>query len=234
MNNVLVQYMKNRLYSNKVLSTTHHTKMRPVITISREYGCPTKSLVEMLCTSLNNIESENYTNNHWQWVGKKILLESAKELNLQPKLINTVIKREENNVVEDIINSLSHRHYPGDYKIKKTIGEVIRSFATEGHVIVIGRGGVSITKNIPSSLHIKLQAPLEWRVNKISKNQMISLTEARNKIQLVDTERRVMREFFEDSEIDDSSYDVVFNYMTLEKEDIVVSILRLLESRDLV
>lgn len=234
MNNVLVQYMKNRLNSNHALPKKTNTIVGPVVTISREYGCNTKTLAEKLCYSLNSIESKNYSNAHWHWIGKQILEKSAKELKLRPKLIKEVVKKEENGVVHDIVNSLSYKQYPGEYKIKKTIGEVIRSFAVHGHVIIVGLGGVSITRDIPSSLHIKLQAPIEWRVNNISKNQMISLLESRNKIQKIDAERRVIREFFEGNKIDDSLYDVIFNYMTLEKEDIVVSILKLLESRDLI
>lgn len=234
MSNVLLNYMKHRFNSETVVSKKKHIKAGPVVTISREYGCPAKRLAGMLSSALNRIELENYSKQHWQWIGKEILDESAKELNLKSKMIREVVNKEESSVVEDIVMSLSHKYYPGDYKIKKTIGEVIRSFAEHGHVVIVGRGGVSITRDIPDSLHINIQAPLEWRINQVSKMYMISLTEARKKIQTIDAQRKVIREFFGGEKKDKSAFDVTFNYMTLDEEDIISTIIRLMESKDLI
>jgi len=234
MSNVLIDYMKNRFKFESVLPAKNHTKFGPVITISREYGCPAKRLAGTLCSTLNRIEFENYSKNKWHWIGKEILEESAKELNLKPTIVREVVEKEYNGVVEEIVKSLSHRYYPGDIKIKKTIGQVIRSFAEDGHVIILGRGGVSITRDIPKSLHVRLTAPLEWRINDVSNKQMISLSEARKKIQHLDSQRDLIREFFLGKKSDDSEFDVIFNYMTLEEEDIIAAIIRLMESKNLI
>jgi len=234
MSNVLLDYMKNRFKFESVSRAKNHTKIGPVITISREYGCPAKRLAEMLSSALNRIELENYSKQKWQWIGKEILEESAKELNLKPSIVRDVVEKDYKGVVEDIVKSLSHRYYPGDIKIKKTIGEVIRTFAEDGHVIIVGRGGVSITRDIPKSLHVRLTAPLEWRINDVSNRQMISLTEARKKIHHIDSQRDFIREFFIGKKPDDTEFDVIFNYMTLEEEDIISAIIRLMESKNLI
>ncbi len=234
MKNILINYMKNRFNSEKIVFIKNHLKPGPVITISREYGCSAKRIAGILSSALNRIEQENYSKHRWQWIGKEILDESAKELNLKPNMIREVAYKEDSNVVDDIVMSLSHKYYPGDHKIKKTIGEVIRSFAEQGYVIIVGRGGISITRDISESLHIKLQAPLEWRINNVSKKQMISLAEARKKILAIDTQRKMIREFFEGGKIDNSAFDVIFNYVTLDEDDIIASIIRLMESKDLI
>lgn len=234
MNNFLLQYMKDRFKPETALSKKNHTKGGPTVTISREYGCPAKRLAGMLSSELNRREIENYSKHRWQWIGKEILDESARELNLKSDVIRDVANKEESGVVGDIVMSLSHKYYPGDQKIKKTIGEVIRSFAEQGHVIIIGRGGVSITRDIPDSLHIRLMAPLEWRINDVSKNHMISLAEAKKKIQTIDAHRIKLCEFFEGSKIDNSAFDVIFNYMTLDEEDIITTIIKLMESKNLI
>jgi len=226
--------MKNRFNSEAGSLKKNIRKTGPVVTISREYGCPAKRLAGMLSSALNRTELEHHSKHHWQWIGKEILDESAKELKLKPNMIREVANKEDSGVVDEIVMSLSHKYYPGDHKIKKTMGEVIRSFAEQGHVIIVGRGGVSITRNISDSLHIKIQAPLEWRVNYVSKNQMISLTEARKKIQTIDMQRKMISEYFEGGKIDNSAFDVIFNYMTLDEEDIIATIMRLMESKDLI
>jgi cytidylate kinase len=234
MSNILLNYMKNRFKHDSAIPSKNNTTAGPVVTISREYGCPAKRLAGMLSSSLNRIELESYSSHRWQWIGKEILEESAKELNLKSTMVREVATKEQSGVVDDIVMSLSNKYYPGDHKIKKTIGEVIRTFAEQGHVIIVGRGGVSITRDITNSLHIKLQAPLEWRINDVSKKQMISLAEARKKIQLVDTQRALIREFFEGKKVDNGAFDLIFNYMTLDEDDIIATIIRLMESKNLI
>jgi cytidylate kinase len=234
MSSFLVQYMKNRFKDEAVHSKKNQSKGGPTVTISREYGCPAKRLAGMLSSALNRIELNNHSKNHWQWIGKEILDESARELNLKSDMIREVANKNVSGVVDDIVMSLSHKYYPGDEKVKKTIGEVIRSFAVQGHAIIVGRGGVSIARDIPNSLHIKIQSPLEWRVNDVSKRQMIPLVEARKKIQSIDSHRTKIREYFEGGKIDDGAFDVIFNYMSLDEEDIISAIVTLMESKDMV
>jgi cytidylate kinase len=226
--------MKNRFMPDHDHPGKTRTKTGPVVTISRDYGCPAKRLAGMLSSALNRVELENYSKNRWSWIGKEILDESAKELNLKPNMVKDIVNKEMGGVVDDIVLSLSHKYYPGDMKIRKTMGAVIRDFAEGGHVIIVGRGGVAITRHIPASLHIKIQAPLEWRVNDVSNRQMISLVEARKKIQTIDTQRQLMREFFEGKKLDDGIFDVIFNYMTVAEEEIISTIVHMMELKDLI
>ena len=234
MSNILLDYMKNRFINELVNPSKHRTKTGPVVTISRDYGCPAKRIAGMLSSALNRKELENNSKYHWQWIGKEILDASAKELDLNPNMVKQVADKTQSGVVNEIVMSLSHKYYPGDQKIKKTIGEVIRTFAEQGHVIIVGRGGVSITRDIPDSIHIKLQAPLEWRINDMSKKQDISLAEAQKQIEHLDRQRDMIREFFEGKKVSDSAYDIVFNYMTLSEEDIISTIIQLMESKNLI
>ncbi len=233
MTNVLLEYMKNRFKAGASSPKKNLSKLGPVVTISREFGCPAKRLAGMLTSALNRIEIENYSKDRWKWIGKEILEESAKELNLKSNIVRDVATTKEKGIVDDIVLSLSHRFYPGDHKIKNTIGEVVRSFAEKGHYIIIGRGGVSIARDIPHSLHIKLQAPLEWRINDVSKRHMIPLIDAEKKIKEIDRQRKMIREHFEGKKINDSVFDVVFNYMTLKEEDIIASILKMMELKNM-
>lgn len=232
MSNILLEYMKNRIKSDTGKSSK--TMIGPVVTISRDYGCPAKRLAGMLSSELNRIELENYSKNRWNWIGKEVLDESAKELNLKPNMVKDVVSKDMTGVVDDIVLSLSHRYYPGDRKIKKTIGTVIREFAEHGHVIIVGRGGVSITRDIPNSLHVKIQAPLEWRINDVCKRQMISLDEARKKIEDIDTQRELIRAYFEGRKADNSIFDVTFNYMTVDEDVMISTIIHMMELRDII
>jgi len=234
MSNILIKYMKNRFKYDVPTTSNIQKGTGPVVTISREYGCPAKQIAEKLSLALNQIEAQNYSTHRWQWISKEILDKAAKELNLKSKLIREVVNKDQDGVVEDIVMSLRYRDYPGDIKIKKTIREVIRSFAEEGHAIIVGRGGVAITREIQHSLHIKIQAPIEWRINQVSRQQIISLSEAKKKIQHIDLQRTILRDYYQGKHLGDDAFDVIYNYLTLDEEDIISSIIRLMECKDLI
>ena len=87
MSNVLLTYMRKRFNFESAAVPKKKHAPGPVITISREYGCPAKHLAERLAAGLNKIEVENYSKNRWQWISKEILDESARELNLNPSMV---------------------------------------------------------------------------------------------------------------------------------------------------
>jgi cytidylate kinase len=234
MGNILLEYMKRRMQTEREGMIKTKTSSGPVVTIARDYGCPAKRLAGMLTSALNRIELENYSKDRWKWIGKELLDEAANELNLKPEMVRDIVNTEQKNVLDDIILSVSHKYYPGDFKVKETMGQVIRSFADQGHIVIVGRGGESITRDIPDSLHIKITAPLKWRINQISQRQNLEISEAEKKIRDIDHKRARIREFFEKQKVDDSSYDIILNYMTIAEEDIISTIVHLMKCKGIV
>lgn len=233
MNNILIEYMRKRLQANQS-SKSAKAAPGPVVTISREYGCPAKSLATMLTSTLNQIEIENYREHRWKWIGKEVMEESARELHLNPQIVRDIIQSDEQNVIDEIVLSLSHKYYPGNHKIIKTIKQFIYSIASSGHAIIVGRGGVAITNDIVNSLHIKIIAPMDWRINTVSRKQEISLREAEKKIRDIDRKRSNMIDHFFGNKTDNSIFDMVFNYMKLDKKTITETILEIMGSKNMV
>lgn len=232
MNTVLKEYLEKRLKPTARPVKPVKVITGPVITISREYGCRAKKLAAALALALN--KQDNSAADKWQWVGKEIIEKSAQELHLKTQLINEIASSEETGIIEDILLTFSNKYYPGDLKIKKTIGDIIQSYAAAGHVIIVGRGGVSVCKNIKNSLHIALTAPLEWRINDVSRRQKISLEAAEKKIKSIDYKRKQLREHFAGKTLNASIFDVVYNYMTCSEEEIIFSVIKMAEIRGLI
>ncbi len=59
----------------------------PVITISRELGCPAKTLACSLAKKLDQEKTKKSKEQPWRWISKEILDESAKQLNVDRKAI---------------------------------------------------------------------------------------------------------------------------------------------------
>jgi cytidylate kinase len=137
-------------------------------------------------------------------------------------------------MVDDIISAQFNKYYKSERKILNTIGRVIRNMASEGNVIIVGRGGVAITHDITKSLHINLEAPMEWRMVRIAESYNISEEEAKKTAIDVDKKRQEFREYFQGKDSDYTRFDLSINCMAFTIEEIVHIILKTAEIRKLV
>jgi cytidylate kinase len=226
----LLSYLKKRYEE----STTRKSGPGPVITLSREYGCPGKLVAKKLSEILSEKRNDRGEKALWKWYSKEILEESAKELKMDPAQIKYVFDYEKKGALEDIFSSFSKKYYNSDRKIRSTISKVVREIAVQGHAIILGRGGIAITRDIPNSLHINLAAPLEWRAVRIAQKYNLTLEKARQKSIDIDKKRLEFRDFFQGENTDYTFPDATYNCMTLSVDEIVQSIIKLAELRGFV
>lgn len=203
----------------------------PVITISRECGCSASLVAEKLTEKINN--KINDPAKDWKWISKEILNLASEELEIEPEQIRKLLSGEEKNFLDEIASSFANKYYIYDAKIKKVIEHVIMSFAVRGRVIIVGRGSEAISHAIPRSLHIKLFAPLSWRIEVISNRYGISTEEAKKRIAKVDNNRLKFRNLYIDKNDAPTFYDIEFNSAKFSNDEIVKAILRIAKSRSL-
>ena len=227
----LLKYMANRLQEECAKAG----QPGPVITISRLYGCPAKIIAKKLTDALTEkMEVRGYKKIKWKMVTKEIMSESARELEVDPARIKYVFDYEQKGLIDDILSSHLNKYYKSDRKIRNTVGKVIRNIACEGYAVIVGRGGVAITRDIPRSLHINLEAPLEWRVIRISERNLLSLEDAEKYAHDIDRKRKQFREYFEGKNTDYTKFDLTFNCMTLSIDEIVSIIIKAVEVRNFI
>jgi len=170
----------------------------------------------------------------WRWINKEILSESAKELEVDPSEIKYVFDYEQKSFFDEILTSQSRKYYKSDRRIRKTIANVIRNIACEGNVIIIGRGGVAITRDIIKSLHIMIEAPLEWRAVRVSEKYCMSIEEAKKYATEIDKKRQQFRDYFHGRGSDYSSFDIKFNAMTISIDEMAEAIIKMMQIRNLI
>jgi cytidylate kinase len=226
----LVTYLTHRYYKDE----QRKTEPGPVITISREYGCPGKHVAENLSLALNAKLSEKGEKPVWRWVSKEILTEAAKELQVEPNEIKYVFDYEQKGILDDILKSQGQRYYKNDRKIRNTIGSVIRSYGIQGNVIIVGRAGVVLTRDIFHSLHVNLEAPLDWRASRTSEKLCLSLEKARKYAVDMDKKRLEFREYYVGKGTDYTRFDISLNCMMLSVDEIVEILLNVASIRKLI
>ncbi len=206
----------------------------PVITIAREYGCPAKIVARQLSMDITRKLQLKGIEAAWRFITKEIMAESARELELDPSKIRYVFQYEQKGLIDEVLSAQLNKYYKSDRKIRNTIARVVRNIACEGNVVIVGRGGVSIVHDIPRSLHVMLEAPLEWRSLRISEKYMMTQEEARRECIETDKKRQQLRESFQGKNTDYTRYDLTLNCMTLSVDEIVKIIIRAAEVKKLI
>jgi cytidylate kinase len=226
----LSKYLQERYH--ETLAASHFPG--PVITISRQSGCPAKKVAVLLVEKLNSSHIKFDKSFPWRWISKEIMEESAKELGMDLSEIQYVFDYKTHGVLEDFMLSYTKKFYNSDRKIRNTIARVIRNFAEEGNAVIVGRGGVAITRDIPKSFHIDLEAPLEWRALRTSEKHNLSVEDARKYCLDIDKKRTQFREYYQGKGSDYNNADITINCMTLSIDEIVDIVISALKIRKII
>ncbi len=152
-----IKYARDRLQEKQKIQAQKY----PVVTISREVGCPAKVITRELVATINKTNRDK-----WSCVSKEILYESAKELGIPPSDLKYFFTYHEQGVLDSMLNTLT-KFYISDQRIYKSIEKAINTFAQHGNVMIVGRGGAAILEGHQNALHIRLMAPFWWRQQKV-------------------------------------------------------------------
>lgn len=188
MDNLLIEYM-NRRFGTPPEILYQKKENGPVITISRQTGCGATAIAFKLADALTRMYTESGKNVSWNYMNREILETAAGKLNLEPHKLHQVLTDHQRGIMDEVVEAFSTHTHKSDMRIMKTLQDVIREFAEQGHVVIVGRGGAAISHDIPKSLHIRIEAPEEWRVEQIMKRLSFSKSYATDYITKNDEDR---------------------------------------------
>ena len=228
MDNLLLNYFQNRM-DREAANIQQLGIGGPVITLSREYGCPGKKIATMLA---DRILAEK--NVEWTMISKEVLETLAEELNLNPSVVEDLANFEDRRITDYIALLLSKDYYPGEQKIKNTLSDIILSFATKGNTIIVGRAGFNICNQIEKSFHIRLVAPIEWRIDYMSKKRNISYPDAMKLVEEMSRKREQFLKFFMDNQKYDISFDSTYDCSQITDNEIVTKVMSDLERKEII
>lgn len=197
----------------------------PVVTISREVGCPSKLITKLLVQKINSKQ-----NLHWKWVSKEILPESARELGIPPSEIKYFFGYNELGIVDGLLNTFAN-YYITDRKVYNTVKKVIKSIGFAGNTIIVGRGGAAICRDIENSLHIRLIAPLKWRTERIMEFSQVDRSKATELIKSYDQKRKKFMQQFQNTEGDHDLFDIIYNCASFTKDEIADSLYSIIQEK---
>jgi cytidylate kinase len=110
--------------------------------------------------------------------------------------------------------------------------KIVQMLALLGKVIIVGRAGALVTRDIPGGLNIRLVAPevsrVRWMMKKLRQDKQSALTMVRKQDA---ARRKIIRSFFRQDIEDPLLYNAVWNSDTVNPHEISQSLIQILKRR---
>ncbi len=200
----------------------------PFVTISRQSGAGGNSLANALLEELGRRQGPLFQG--WKRFNQELCRKIAEEPGLKVYL-DELLKFEYRSAIEDMMDEIIAGNTPQDV-VNKKIFHLIRTLATFGKAVLVGRGGVCLTRELPLGIHIRLVAPLEVRVKRM--RDLLKLSEKKTKEFVLEQDKsreRLLKAFFGKNIDDPLLYDAIWNTGAVPIEQIARSVVMMIENK---
>lgn len=189
----------------------------PVVTISRETGVGAPAICNKLCEYLNSYSAKYY--DHWTYFDKDLINRVLEDHNL-PIHFKKFLENEKPHTLDSWFNEMLGVS-PSKLALLNKTKQTILHLAHFGCSVIVGRGSNIILKDYPKALHVRLVAPLQFRIETAMKLYEIDHKQAAEFIVKEDEARKMylLKYFHKDIE-DPHLYHAVINTNMLEFDEI--------------
>lgn len=180
----------------------------PFVTISRQAGAGGRSLARAILAELEKQDGDPRFEG-WQSYDEDLCrtIVADPELNVS---LTELLAEEYRTRSEDFVSVLLGKSFQD--QVQEKIAVTIRRLALVGKAVLIGRGGVSITRDLAPGVHIRLVASRNARIQRMMRAFELSEKDAAQRVDEQDRSRaRMVKRRFKQDIDDPLLYDVVWN-----------------------
>jgi len=205
----------------------------PFVTISRQAGAGGRTLARRLGERLDAlaIGVGDDRERAWSAWDHELVEKVAKEHDLSQGLVGA-LEDSRHQWVQDFLAGFSAgsaKLHPEEFKIYRRVAHTIRGLANLGGAIIVGRGGVFITRDLPGGVHVRLVAPLADRIENMAHRLDVSTAEATKWVKDVDHNREAFyRRHWPGKELTPETFTITLNTAGLTEEQMVSAVMPLI------
>jgi cytidylate kinase len=189
------------------LKEADEKKHKPFITISRESGAGAFDLAEKITDAINK---KYKSDPEWSVYDKELLDKIMSDLGLSESLARTLTDSARKKLT-DFIQASSGK-FPSQIKVFNKLVETIRTLAIHGNAVIVGRAGNIITQDMIKGFHVRLAAPLNFRINRMIDVYNVTYKEAEKIIKKKEKEREsFIKKFTKSDNADPLNYHLTIN-----------------------
>ena len=179
-------------------------RMRPSITLSREFGCEGYPVAEKLQALL-----EKRSAAPWVIMDRDLLDAVAKDHHLSAQVLEHLGTR--NRFLDDMLSTFSP-HWKSEKDHYRFLSHQIMALAQGGNVILVGRGAAIVTQALANCFHFRIIAPMSFKVSSVASRNKLTPDAAREMILTSQRQRDTFLKDFLGRDISDPTlYHLLFN-----------------------
>ena len=152
----------------------------PFLTMARQCGAGGSDIAERVADCLSALHRSELP---WRGYDRELVEKVAEDHELSAALLETLTD-DRRTWLSDVVGG-----GPGELALLRRVAATCRALAEAGRCIIVGRGGVFITRDMPGGVHVRLVAPLDFRVARKAKEWEVSEADAESRIRKIDQNR---------------------------------------------
>jgi cytidylate kinase len=212
-------------------SGRHTEQPSPVfVTVNRQLGAGAVSFSHRLAARLNELGT-----NQWSAWDRELMEKVSTEFRISRQILDS-IRLAHHNWLRDLLEGLAISKPPPnveEIRAYRRVVTTIRALAASGHVIIVGMCGTFITEGMPAAIHLRLVAPLEYRIKSTAGQEGISLHEAAAKIATIDQRRlEFNRRYWHRKAIAPEAFTMTLNSAEMSLDELVDCVVPLIRKRE--
>lgn len=202
-NQQILRWQEERRIAERKGAAVGLDGQHPTICISREYGARGGEMGRLVAEQLG-----------FRYYAQELIHDIAEEAHVRQQVVESLDERVQDGISEWVSGLIKRGVFaPSDYL--RNLSKVVLTLGRHGKGVIIGRGAHFIL-DPKTTLRVRVIAPLEVRVTRISKRDGISTEEAQAKVIRIDGERVAFNKQHYRADITDPThYDLVVNAGTM-------------------
>ena len=200
----------------------------PFITISRQAGAGGRSFAERLVRRLNDVHAGFLP---WMVWDNELVHKVAEENHLPENVVASMEERRPSWLHEALagLTFQDDPANPDEFKVYRRVAVAIRALAQMGRVVIVGRGGAFVTRDLPGGIHLRLVAPLKDRVRRYGRRFNLCAEEAADHVRRIDAARdSFYRRYWPGKTLAGEAFTATFNTAAVPEDRLVEAVVELI------
>jgi cytidylate kinase len=197
----------------------------PFITVSRQPGISNNGFARHLAEHLGAASPG------WKVWDRELVEKVSADHNIAGEIIEALGPHRQW-WLGDFLRGMSSSPAPADeLAVYRKVATTIGALAQAGKAILMGRGAAYLTFNMPAGVHVRLVAPMDYRVAQLAAELKISPDSAEKHIEKIEREReQFYRRYWQQEPPSPEIFSIALNVMAGDEKDLAQCVLPLVEA----
>jgi cytidylate kinase len=202
-------------------------EVTPFVTIKRQAGAGGHTIQERLVRRLNDVDPGDPP---WSGFDRELVEMVTEQSNLYRPLVESLGDETRSWLEETFRQFFRPDGSDSEFKVYWKMAQTIRALAQAGRVVIVGRGGVFITRGMLGGTHVHLVAPLEDRIRHMAERLELAPEDGEEHVRRLDRNREAFyRRYWYGASLAPETFTVTFNTAVTTDEQIVAAILPMVQ-----